>query len=217
MKSVQTLPEGSRLVLQLDLQKDKKTALKVNLLAVVILAAVVALGVGLEPLGSVFRADSPALYWGQLAVLLGGFAAYMILHELVHGVFMYALSGGMKPRYGFTGMYAYAASDACFCRRDYILIALAPVVVWGLVLGVLAALADGGWFWVAWMIQAINLSGAAGDLYVTAKLARMPPNLLVRDAGVSMEVFVPGGRGGVHPSDSRKGGCGGERDPCESC
>mgnify|MGYP007094092166 FL=1 len=33
MKSVQTLPEGSRLVLQLDLQKDKKTALKVNLLA----------------------------------------------------------------------------------------------------------------------------------------------------------------------------------------
>ena len=195
MKSVQTLPEGSRLVLQLDLQKDKKTALKVNLLAVVILAAVVALGVGLEPLESVFRAGSPALYWGRLAVLLGGFAAYMILHELVHGVFMYALSGGVKPRYGFTGMYAYAASDACFCRRDYILIALAPVVVWGLVLGVLAALADGGWFWVAWMIQAINLSGAAGDLYVTARLARMPPNLLVRDAGVSMEVFVPGGRG----------------------
>ena len=72
----------------------------------------------------------------------------------------------MKPRYGFTVMYAYAASDACFCRRDYILIALAPVVVWGLVLGVLAALADGGWFWVVWMIQAINLSGAAGDLYV---------------------------------------------------
>lgn len=59
MKSVQTLPEGSRLVLQLDLQKDKKTALKVNLLAVVILAAVVALGVGLEPLGSVFQAGSP--------------------------------------------------------------------------------------------------------------------------------------------------------------
>ena len=142
MKSVQTLPEGSRLVLQLDLQKDKKTALKVNLLAVVILAAVVALGVGLEPLGSVFQAGSPALYWGRLAVLLGGFAAYMILHELVHGVFMYALSGGVKPRYGFTGMYAYAASDACFCRRDYILIALAPVVVWGLVLGVLAALAE---------------------------------------------------------------------------
>ena len=75
MKSVQTLPEGSRLVLQLDLQKDKKTALKVNLLAVVILAAVVALGVGLEPLGSVFRADSPALYWGRLAVLLTGAAA----------------------------------------------------------------------------------------------------------------------------------------------
>lgn len=177
--------------IRLDLQRDKKTALVVNLLALALMAAVVLPGLWVEPIGSLFQAETPLRYWGRFAVLIGGFLAYMVLHELVHGVCMYALGGGAKPRYGFTWQYAYAASDAWFGRRDYILIGLAPVVVWGVVLGGLSALADGGWFWVAWLLQAGNLSGAAGDLYVTARLARMPAGTLVRDAGVSMEIRLP--------------------------
>ena len=52
----------------------------------------------------------------------------MILHEIIHGGFMKAFSG-LKPRYGFTGLYAYAGSDALFNRRQYLIIAFAPVVI----------------------------------------------------------------------------------------
>ncbi len=107
----------------------------------VILAAVVALGVGLEPLGSVFRADGPP-------------------------------STGAAGRAG---------------RRR-------------LVLGGLDDPGD----------QPV---GAAGDLHVSPPGWRMPPNLLVRDAGVSMEVFVPGlGRGGQSPAghSADPTGCAGE-------
>ena len=92
-------------------------------------------------------------------------------------------------------MHAYAASDACFCRRDYILIALAPVVVWGLVLGVLAALlADGGWFWVVWMIRRSTCPERRGPV-CHRQAGPMPPNLLVQDAG--------GVHGGVRPRRGR--------------
>ena len=86
-------------------------------------------------------------------------------------------------------MYAYAGSDAYFGKKPYIVIALAPVVVWGVVLLILNLLAGDGWFWVVWLIQVSNLSGAAGDLYVTAKLSKMSADILIQDSGVSMTVY----------------------------
>jgi len=35
----------------------------------------------------------------------------------------------------------------------------------------------------------INISGAAGDLFVTIKFSRFPKDILVRDYGVGMTVF----------------------------
>ena len=62
--------------------------------------------------------------------------------------------------------------------------ALAIVLIY-----VLAAILPADWYWMVQMIQLINLSGAAGDLYVTWLLCRMPADILVQDAGVAMQVF----------------------------
>ena len=117
-----------------------------------------------------------------------GLVFYMILHELVHGVFMQAFSGE-RPRYGFTGMYAYAGSAALFSRRQYLFIAFAPVVLLGGLLAVLTAAFYETAFWYIYIIQIINISGAAGDLYVSWRISRIPGRLLVRDTGVVMTVF----------------------------
>lgn len=45
------------------------------------------------------------------------------------------------------------------------------------------------WFWVVYLIQLINLSGAAGDLFVTVRFSKMPKDILVRDYGVGMTVY----------------------------
>ena len=98
---------------------------EVNLLAVVILAAVVALGSGAgTPGGSVFRADGPALYWGRLA-----------------------------------------------------------------------ALADGGWFWVVWMIQAINLSERRGTCMSPPGWPGCRPICWCGTRGCPWRCSSPAGRG----------------------
>ena len=118
-----------------------------------------------------------------------GYIAYIVLHELVHGVFMKCFSG-IKPKYGFTLMYAYAGSSAYFNKKSYIIIALAPVVIWGAVLGVLCAVLPQSWFWVVYLIQIGNISGAAGDFYVTFKFLKLPKDILVNDTGVAMTVYT---------------------------
>ena len=189
MKSTLELPAGYRPILQIDLQKDKKKMLLINGIACVIIVALGVLGQQIVPIGRMFDIDYGWLnYVFRFVALLVGIVLYMVLHELVHGVFMRRFSGS-KVKYGFTGMYAFAGSDAYFCKKHYIIIALAPVVVWGVVLTLICSVLSEQWFWVAYFIQINNLSGAAGDYYVTWKFRSLPADILVQDSGVAMTVY----------------------------
>ena len=121
-------------------------------------------------------------------VLLAAMAAYIILHELVHGIAM-KICGTKKIKYGFTGLYAFAGSGDYYDKKSYIFIALAPIVFWGIILAVANFFVPLEWFWVVYLIQVFNLSGAVGDLYVTVKFSKMPSDILVSDHGVGMRVF----------------------------
>ena len=84
---------------------------------------------------------------------------------------------------------AYAGSDDYYDKKSYITIALAPIVIWGVVLAIINIFVSSEWFWVVYFIQLLNVSGAAGDMYVTVKFAKLPKDILVRDYGVSMTVY----------------------------
>ena len=94
-----------------------------------------------------------------------------------------------KVKYGFTGLYAFAGSDDYYSKKPYIFIALAPVVLWGVVLAVVNVLVPESWFWIVYMIQVANISGAAGDFFVTFRFSRFPEDILVKDYGVGMVVY----------------------------
>ena len=121
---------------------------------------------------------------------MAGVLGYVILHEAIHGVCFWAFSHE-KPRLGWKSAYAYAASDAYYPKGPYLTIVLAPVVLWGVVLAALAAVLPVRWYWMTQAIQLMNLSGAAGDMYVTWLLCRMPGSILVQDSGVDMRVYAP--------------------------
>lgn len=189
MKSLEILPEECKEILSIDLQKDKKLALLVNVLAIVI-AVLLAVPMNFYiPISTLFdRSKEFGEFMLQMGVLLLSMFVYAILHELVHGITM-KLAGTKKVKYGFTGMYAFAGSDDYYDKKSYIIIALAPVVVWGIVLAVLNAFVPVEWFWVVYIIQIMNLSGAAGDYYVSFKFSKLPKDIWVHDCGTSMKVY----------------------------
>ncbi len=189
MKSVSSLPEGYKEYYSIDLQKNKKMSLIVNLIAVVIGALMVVPVCFLIPITTLFdMSEGLAVYMIRLGGLIFLMVLYMVLHELVHGIAM-KMCGTKKVKYGFTGLYAFAGSDDYYFKKPYIFIALAPVVLWGVVLAVVNILVPQSWFWVIYMIQVVNISGAAGDLFVTIKFSRFPKDILIKDHGVGMVVY----------------------------
>lgn len=183
------LPENYKKIADIDLQKNKKLALSVNLSAVVIaVLMIIPMCFHISIMTLFDMSKGFGVYILRFCILFAGIVVYMVLHELVHGVFIKYFSK-TKPTYGFTGLYAFAGSKAYFNKKSYIIIALAPVVIWGVVLLVLNFLVPESWFWVVYIVQITNISGATGDCYVTYKMTKMPTDILVRDSGVSMEIY----------------------------
>ena len=184
------LPSGYVQVYHID-AKSKKTGLVLNLVSLIIMAIVMVIAVSLLSLrrGSAEKEERSLIIYGvTYVVFLISMIAYIVLHELVHGVAM-KLCGTKKVKYGFTGLYAFAGSTDFYGKGAYIFIALAPVVFWGIILAVITPLVNNEWFWVVYFVQVFNLSGAAGDLFVTFKFSRFPKDILISDNGVGMIVY----------------------------
>ncbi|MBQ1341997.1 MAG: DUF3267 domain-containing protein [Erysipelotrichaceae bacterium] len=190
MHAIQKLPENYETSLELNLQKDKKTALKVNGLAVGLTFILMLIGIAIHPLN--FDLDTDEAFKSfiiKMIVISISYIAYIILHEFTHGIAMKHY-GGRKVQYGFTGLYAYAGSrDDYFDRYAYIRITLAPLVIWGIVFLILNIVLPKDWFWVIYFLQIGNISGAAGDIFVSWKVSKMPETLYVRDTGIDMTIY----------------------------
>ncbi|KAF5421446.1 MAG: putative zincin peptidase [Candidatus Methanocomedens sp.] len=120
---------------------------------------------------------------GPILISVALFIGTLVLHELIHGAFMSKYGG--KPSYGagiayFILPYLYATTKTIFTRNQFIVIAIAPLVVISLVvIGIMAAFPS-----IAhWMIIpfVINGSGAVGDMWVTRNVLRYPKHVLVED------------------------------------
>ena len=189
MNSYQALPEGYKEILSIDLQKDKKTMIFINGVAVGVALIMAVLAHFFVPITTLFdMSQGFAVYFVRLFVLMIGSVLYIILHELVHGITM-KLCGTKKVKYGFNGIYAFAASDDYYDKKSYLMIAMAPVVFFGIFLAVLNCIVPTHWFWVVYLIQISNVSGAMGDFYVTARFRKLPNDILVKDYGVGMTVY----------------------------
>ena len=185
------LPAGYDLYETLDMASDRAVFKRISWCSLIIAAVMIVFG---------HLAVSPSALFsiGWLRVLLAacltivGMVVYVFAHEWVHGVFIRIFTGE-PAKFGFkagSGM-AYAKSSWFFSRPAYIAVALAPVVVWGVVLGVLMGDVPAEYFWCLYAIQIFNISGAVGDIYVTWLVLRMPRGVLIYDEGVSMKFFVP--------------------------
>ncbi len=194
MKTTQSLPENYAELLTIDLQKNKKLAILVNLLAIILAALMVVPMCFFIPFTVLFDLSDGLLpYMLRFLTLLVSMIAYIILHEAVHGITMRAF-GATHTRFGFTGIYAFAGSEKdYFGKWQYIIVALAPVLLFGVLLALLQLLLplSPAWLWIIYLIQVINVSGAAGDLFVSMRFLSLPRTVLVRDTGVSMTVYAP--------------------------
>jgi hypothetical protein len=178
------LPEGYRELKRVNLQKDKKIAVVFNLFALLLMLPLMIIGILIKPI----KFDDPVNNLKAMLIILVLLIVYVVLHEAVHGIVIYIFTK-KKPKFGFTGLYAYAGSDAFFNKKQYVIIALAPIIVWGLVLLLLNIILPFRIFWIIYFIQVNNISGAVGDLYITHYIKKMSPEILIQDTGIEVAIY----------------------------
>ena len=131
---------------------------------------------------------SVALSFLTFVVLI---AVVVVLHELCHGLAIRAFGG--EPRYGFGVAYflvpyAFATTETHLTRNQFILVALAPLVVLtgvGVPVMILFELP-----WLA-MPLALNAAGAVGDLWMSLIVLSYPAEVTVLDNETGIEIYGP--------------------------
>ena len=94
-----------------------------------------------------------------IAAAVVAMVVYVFIHEWTHGIFI-RLFTGERGSFGFDSRYfmAYARSDSFIARGPYMVIALAPLVIWTIVLAMLLGDIDGRYFWYLYAAHPQNFA-----------------------------------------------------------
>ncbi|WP_267643847.1 DUF3267 domain-containing protein [Haloarchaeobius amylolyticus] len=131
---------------------------------------------------------------GSIAVaFLVAVAGVTVAHELVHGLVYrlrgYEVSYGVAPH---VGAFYVAAFHQFQGRRDNLLVGIAPLVVLTPLLAGLVFVPSPLVAFGAFVALVVNTAGSAGDLYLVARLLRLPDGTLMYDSDVrSSFVYRP--------------------------
>jgi hypothetical protein len=126
--------------------------------------------------------------------LLVAIILLIIMHEAIHGLFFYLFTG-RRPRFGFKILYAYAASPegVYITRSQYFMVGIAPLVIMTLIGMLLIPIIPLIAIPSLVFILILNTSGSVGDIVMMAWLLRQPKEALIKDTGIMVSAFGPGG------------------------
>lgn len=191
MQPTRTLPPGYAPYFTLDLSKNVRLTLLLNLVAILLFAVF-----GWLFLRIAILIMPPEQFSGSMAItgftLLGCLVAYilmLVLHELVHGAFFWLFTR-QRPHFGFKGAYAYAAApDWYLPHRQYMWVGISPLVVLSL-FGMLILLILPPGALLPWLVAlAGNAAGAVGDALIVGWLLFQPDTVLVQDHGDAVTAY----------------------------
>ena len=173
---------------KIDLVKNKKEALLVNIYGIIIMV-VMAVFIPLLIMGGIREFNLETTFPLFFIVLLISLILYIPLHEIVHGIVLKNYTDE-KLSFGWKLVYAYCGSkEAVVNRKEYYAVALAPLLVFSVVFISLMVLNPSLSF-VWYVMELMNVSGSVGDIYVSIKLRKEKSrDILITDSGTDMSFW----------------------------
>ena len=173
---------------RIDLVKNKKEALLVNIYGIIIMV-VMAVFIPLLIMGGIIEFNLETTFPLFFIVLLISLILYIPLHEIVHGIVLKKYTDE-KLSFGWKLVYAYCGSkEAVVDRKEYYAVALAPLLVFSVVFISLMVL-NPSLSLVWYVMEIMNVSGSVGDIYVSIKLKKEKSrDILITDSGTDMSFW----------------------------
>ncbi len=177
------LPSNYQLHAKMDLNKDKKINMCIQILFFGIVIFMIGLARVLDfPIKSNWNVSV------KILITVFMCAVYMLVHELIHGIFFKLLTG-VKPTYLVNLPFLCTGSEAYLNKKSFIIVALAPVVIGGLFLIAMLLVLPSDFFFSIYFVTVLNFAGAAGDYFQVYALLKLPSMALIQDNGKETKVF----------------------------
>ncbi len=200
MEAIQNLPETYQKVGTLDISKDQRLQLLLNVVGLAAMIGFAWLFIqamtwlrpdhGLAGLNQVEVRVGSLLEWlGIVGAVLGLSMFNVLLHEAIHGLFFWLFTRS-RPRFAFKLAYAYAAApDWYIPRNQFLVTTLAPLVLISLAGLLIFAIAPASWLLPTLFVITINAGGAVGDLAVAGWLLTQPAHCMAQDRGDAVTLY----------------------------
>ena len=193
MQALKQLPSDYYEHASLDLSRNKKAVVLMNLLGIPLLMGwgwlFIILARWLNPIIRNTLFSDQLLTTSNIFLWLIAPFAVIILHELAHGLFFWLFTEE-RPVYGYSWYYAYAGvPDWYFSKWSHVIISLAPLVLISLV--GLMVLPFVNYATAVTLLLALisNATGAVGDIYITIWVLWQPPTVLIQDTGLAFTLY----------------------------
>ena len=188
--STQILPDGYVQSAEINLKKDKRLTILLNIGALIVFALSFYL---LSAFTAWVRPDiiifSSTITVTNILGALGLTVLILLLHEGIHGLFFWIFSRS-RPVFGLRPLYAYAGAPSWFFpKRQFTITALGPLVIIGAAGLLLLLLAPISWVFMIMFLAALNTGGAVGDIFVFFRLLPRPATSFANDTGDVVTFF----------------------------
>ena len=193
MRYREELPDGYRLCWVSDLLRDRNTLLIVNLLSFGLFVLLSAFGIRrLLSLPLVPILELPfRKYFVWMVTVIIGCVLQILLHAHAHAVFCGWIS--RKPAvFGCRKMYVYAVGGGYFGRVTFIVIELLPFILQALALVFLQLTMKPVYAAAVYIVQIVNVSGSAREIYTAIMLILNPKAKWIRDEGLVIRAYGKG-------------------------
>lgn len=184
IKNTKILPKDYVQYHVVDLKNDKKTALAIQGIFLIIAGLMVFIAIHFQlPI----KNDVPVFF--KVIITLSFIFVYMIVHELTHGAMIRILSKS-KPVYGIRIPYLYTGSLHYYTKFSFIIILLAPVVIWGLIIMFSLFFIPDSLFMSLYIVLALNFAGSSGDYVQAYQIKHLLKDVLIQDDGKNTSYYV---------------------------
>lgn len=179
------LPDNYQLHSTLDPKNDKAATATIKVAFALILAALIILTLVVD-----LPFDNGLSLGITVALTVAACLVYLVVHQLTHAVLLWGLTR-VRPTITVRLLYLTTGSKGILTRGQAVLVALAPLLVYPLVLLDFLRSLPTTFFLTFYVVLVLNVASSAGDVLKAHAIVKLPSTALIRDDGKETTVFLP--------------------------
>lgn len=168
------------LIKTIDFNNDKKISLSSQLLFL----AIAGLGIGIISILRLNENNDLKIVYIVLSCII-----YIIFHELTHILFMKLFSKD-KILFHFKIPYLAVGSEFYFNRIQFIVIALAPMVLFAIIIFVFFNILPKNYTFLLSVIMTLNFAGSSGDILQIIIISKIKKDIKIQDDGKCTKIYI---------------------------